>query len=100
MKLLEEDLHSRPTVTYEKRADLLCELLGVRVSKSTICPMVGHLGYTTQKRSLGATQRDEWLRGAAWRVSVARTIDPQRRLVFVDEMGTNISLFVRCMPML
>jgi transposase len=28
---------------------------------------------------------------AAWRVSVARTIDP-RRLVFVDEMGTNISL--------
>jgi transposase len=49
MKLLEEDLHSRPTVTYEKRADLLCELLGVRVSKSTICRMVGHLGYTRKK---------------------------------------------------
>ena len=49
MKLLEEDLHSRPAVTYEKRADLLCELLGVRVSKSTICRMVGHLGYTCKK---------------------------------------------------
>ena len=40
MKLLEEDLHARPAVIYEKRADLLCELLGVRVSKSTICRMV------------------------------------------------------------
>ena len=31
MTLLEEDLHARPAVTYEKRAALLCELLGVRV---------------------------------------------------------------------
>src|SRR5215210_1673364 len=31
MRLLEEDLHARPAVTYEKRADLRCELLGVRV---------------------------------------------------------------------
>src|SRR3954451_18637235 len=40
MKLLEEDLHTRPAVTYEKRADLLYELLGVRASRSTICRMV------------------------------------------------------------
>jgi hypothetical protein len=33
----------------EKRAELLCELLGVRVSKSTICRMVGRLGYTRKK---------------------------------------------------
>ena len=31
MTLLEEDLRARPAITYEKRADLLCELLGVRV---------------------------------------------------------------------
>ena len=37
MKLLEEDLRLRPAVTYKKRADLLCKLLGVRVSKATIC---------------------------------------------------------------
>jgi transposase len=49
MKLLEDDLHARPTVTYERRTDLLCELLGVRVSKSTICRMVGRLGYTGKK---------------------------------------------------
>ncbi len=49
IKLLEEDLRTRPAVTYEKRADLLCELLGVRVSKSTICRMVGRLGYTRKK---------------------------------------------------
>jgi hypothetical protein len=39
---------------------------------------------------VGATERDEWLR-AAWRVMVARAVDP-RKLVFVDEMGTNTSL--------
>ena len=49
MKLLEEDLHARPAVTYEKRADLLNELLGVRVSKATICRMVRRLGYTRKK---------------------------------------------------
>ncbi len=50
MKLLEQDLHLRPAVTYEQRADdLLCELLGVRASKSTICRTVRRLGYTRKK---------------------------------------------------
>jgi DDE superfamily endonuclease len=39
---------------------------------------------------VGASERDEWLR-AAWRVMVIEEID-SRRLVFVDEMGTNTSL--------
>jgi transposase len=39
---------------------------------------------------VGALERDEWER-AAWRVTVAAEIDA-RRLVFVDEMGTNTSL--------
>jgi transposase len=53
MKLLEEDLRARPDVTYKKRADLLCELLGVRVSKATICRTVRRLGYTRKK--------DQWV---------------------------------------
>src|SRR5215204_835572 len=53
MKLLEEDLHLRLAVTYEQRADLLCELLGVRASKSTIWRMVRRLGYTRKK--------DQWV---------------------------------------
>ena len=40
---------------------------------------------------MGPSERDEWLR-AAWRTLVAQKIDA-RRLVFVDEMGTNTSLF-------
>jgi hypothetical protein len=36
-------------------------------------------------------ERDEWLR-AAWRVMLAKEVDPAR-LVFVDEMGANISLY-------
>jgi transposase len=54
MKLLEEDLRARPAVTYEKRADLLCELLGVKVSKATICRAIRRLGYTRKK--------DRWVR--------------------------------------
>jgi transposase len=49
MKLLEEDLRARPAITYEKRADLLCELLGIRVRKATICRMIKRLGYTWKK---------------------------------------------------
>ena len=49
MKLLEEDLKTRPALTYERRVNLLYELLRVRVSKSTICRMVGGLGYTRKK---------------------------------------------------
>ena len=37
-------------------------------------------------------ERDEWLR-ATWRVTLAAKVDP-KRLVFVDEMGTNTSLSV------
>jgi transposase len=36
-------------------------------------------------------ERDEWLR-AAWRVLISEEID-SKRLVFVDEMGANTSLF-------
>ncbi len=39
---------------------------------------------------MGASERDEWLR-ATWRVMVAAQVDPER-LVFVDEMSSNISL--------
>ena len=43
-----------------------------------------------KKRSVGAAERDEFLR-AAWRALVGGEIDAQR-LVFVDEMGSNTSL--------
>lgn len=43
-----------------------------------------------KKRSLGAAERDEFLR-SAWRILFAGRVDAQR-LVFVDEMGANVSL--------
>src|SRR5215212_9381051 len=46
-------------------------------------------GLDVQKKSLGASERDEQARGA-WREYV-RALDP-RRLVFVDECSTNIAL--------
>ncbi len=47
-------------------------------------------GLDPKKRSVGASERDEWLR-AAWRALVAGGLEAER-LVFVDEMGTNTSL--------
>ena len=49
MKLLEEDLHARPAVSYEERVEFLEGFLGVRVSKSTICRMIQRMGYTRKK---------------------------------------------------
>lgn len=49
MRLLEEDLHERPTLTYENRARLLHRLLGIEVSKATICRAIRRLGYTRKK---------------------------------------------------
>jgi transposase len=43
-----------------------------------------------KKRSLGAAERDEFLR-STWRLLFAEEVDA-RRLVFVDEMGANVSL--------
>ena len=54
MRLLEEDLHERPTVTYENRAQLLHRLVGIEVSKATVCRAIRPLGYTRKK--------DQWVR--------------------------------------
>ena len=43
-----------------------------------------------KKRSLAAAERDEFLR-AAWRLVVVGEVDTER-LVFLDEMGANVSL--------
>ena len=43
-----------------------------------------------KKRSLGAGERDEFLR-LAWRLLFAGRVEAER-LVFVDEMGANVSL--------
>src|SRR5215213_6439931 len=44
-----------------------------------------------EKGGRSATERDEFLRAAAWRVMVAAGVEPER-LVFVDECGTHTSL--------
>ncbi len=88
MRLLEEDLRARPTVSYRQRAEYLFKLLGVKVREPTICRAIKRRGCTRKK--VGASERDERLR-ADRRVMVAEKIDP-KWLVFVDEMGTNVSL--------
>lgn len=49
VKLLEEDLQARPAATYQNRAELLHELLGVSVSRATICRTIRRMGYTRKK---------------------------------------------------
>ena len=89
-RLLEADLEERPAadLTPEARvpaADL--RGFGERVDRFADAQADG---MEQKKRSVGASERDEFLR-AAWRVMVAASTNPER-LVFVDEMGTNTSL--------
>jgi transposase len=49
IKLLEKDLHTRPAASYDSRAELLYELLGIRVSRATICRTIRGMGYTRKK---------------------------------------------------
>ena len=55
MKLLEEDLHSRPAVTYEQRVRLLSEVVGVRVSKSAVCRAI---------KRMATPEKDWWVQPA------------------------------------
>jgi transposase len=90
-RLLEEDLQKRPTATVFERRRFLERLTGKSLSDSTIRRVLKRLGFSQKKRTVGALERDEWLRRAAWRVLVAHKTEP-KRLVFVDEMATNTSL--------
>jgi len=90
MKLLEEDLRVRPTITYEKRADLLYELLGIRVSKATICRRSEALAIPGKKINGCHTKgrrAQSSLEGAG-----SSGAGDSRRLVFVEKMGTSTSL--------
>ena len=53
MQLLEADLHECPAASYGSRAELLHELLGIRVSRATICRTIRRMGYTRKK--------DQWV---------------------------------------
>ena len=58
------------------------------MSEPIICRLLKRLGWSRKK--ITGCERDEWLR-AYWRTLVTWNLDA-RRLVFVDEMGTNTSL--------
>jgi predicted transcriptional regulator len=74
-RLLELDLKVRPAATLTQRS-------------------LKRLGYSHKRRSVAAAERDEFDR-AAWQVLVADQIEADR-FVFVDEMGSNTSLYWLC----
>ena len=88
---MEADLEERPAATLTQRCEYLRSAVRLRVSESTVSRPLRRLGWTRKKHQVGAGERDRWLR-AAWRALVAGQIDA-KRLVFVEEMGSNTSLF-------
>lgn len=69
-------------------------MTGLRVGISTLWRALKRLGYSHKRRSAGAAERDEFQR-AAWRVMGADQTQADR-FVFVDEMGSNTSLYPLC----
>src|SRR3712207_1643597 len=70
-KLLNDHMKKRPTATIAERIGFLQSITGERLSYSTIRRLSKRLGWSRKKRSVGAAERDEWLR-AAWRVTLAQ----------------------------
>lgn len=93
-KLLEADLQERPAATLSQRCSFLMGLTGISLGISTLWRTLKRLGYTHKKRSVEASEREEFDR-AAWKVLVADQIEAER-FVFVDEMGSNTSLYPLC----
>jgi transposase len=89
-KLLEEDLHSRPACRHlQAKGRIPPQAPWSEDERVYGVPADPADGLHQKKRSVDASERDEFLR-AAWRVMVAENVEPQR-LAYVDEMGTNIS---------
>jgi hypothetical protein len=63
-----------------ERHQFLQRVCAVEISDSTISRVLRRMGFS-RKRSVGASERDEWLR-AAWRVLVAGSLEAGR-LVFL-----------------
>jgi hypothetical protein len=79
----------RDATTLFERREFLEKAAGVRVSDSTVSRTQAH--GLQLKSSLGAVEREEFLR-CAWLTMLAGAVDAER-LMFVDEMGANTSLW-------
>jgi hypothetical protein len=79
----------RSALTIGQRRRLLKHITGTPLSDFTLRRLRKRLGFS-QKTDYGAVEWAQWLK-AAWKPMVAKGLDA-RRLVFVDEMGTNASL--------
>jgi len=88
-RILEEDVKERPAATVSDRRRVL-ELDGHGPQRLYRAEALEAPRLQPKKRSVGAMERDEWLR-AAWRVMVAGESEAER-FVFVDEMGANTAL--------
>lgn len=63
-KLLQADLEERPAATLAQRCSYLMELAGVSIGVSTLWRTLKRLGYSHKKRSVEASERDEFDRAA------------------------------------
>ena len=91
-RLLWSQLQENDDASLEHHCELWEEKTGARVSVSTMSRAIREKLGWSYKKTLGATERDEEAR-SAFRERL-RSVDP-KRLIFVDESSTNISLTPR-----
>jgi hypothetical protein len=63
-RLLEKDVQERPAATVAQRQRFLEHLAGTRLSIPAVRRMLERLGFSRKKRTVGAMERDEFLRAA------------------------------------
>jgi transposase len=82
-------LEAHPDATLEMHCHLWEQTSGAPVSTSTMSRAIRRVGWTRKKKTLGATERNEDAR-MTWRERL-KQLDA-RKLVVIDECGTNIAL--------
>src|SRR5215208_1001257 len=89
-RLLEVDLEERPAATLSGRREFLEKVAGVRVGDSTVSRMLRRLGWSRKK--IAGSSRARRVPESGLACPCGRGGRRQAGLVFVDEMGANVSL--------
>jgi transposase len=79
-------LHDKPGIYLREMTATIEAQLGVEVTESAICKFLKKAGFTRQRLTTYALQRDEELR---MKYALELSLYPVQTLMFVDEMGTD-----------
>jgi transposase len=92
--ILRQLVEGRPEATLAELRELFCKRTGLKVSDSTIWQTLWRMGFTRQKKTFHATERDEDEEVREARAAYPKEMPerPVEKLKVVDESGVNLGM--------